>query len=256
MKIHVMSDLHLEFSDFTAPETDADVVVLAGDIGVGVHGLHWAATQKAFLGKQIIYLSGNHEYYGARLERTAIELRATAKELGIHYLDNDTVEIFGVRFIGATLWTDFELFGASHRPLALDIARLRLTDCRQIVYGTTGWIRPEKMIELHRISRRYIENRLDELPEGCQVVVTHHAPSMMSIPERHRKRLLSAAYGSNLDDLASRANLWIHGHVHESQCYELGNCRVVCNPRGYTGDEGGWGETYFKTDYVVEIDGV
>ncbi len=252
MKIHVMSDLHLEFSNFTAPETDADVIVLAGDIGVGVQGLRWAATQKAFIGKHIVYLSGNHEYYGTRLERTAIELRATAKELGIHYLDNDTVDILGARFIGATLWTDFELFGIENRTFALSTARTGLTDCQRIVYGTTGWIRPEKMIELHRISRRYIEDRLNDASVGCRVVVTHHAPSMMSIPERRRKGLLSAAYGSNLDDLASRADLWIHGHVHEICDYNIRNCRIVCNPRGYT-DDGRVEETGFKTDYVIEI---
>jgi Icc-related predicted phosphoesterase len=252
MKIHVMSDLHLEFSHFTAPGTDADVIVLAGDIGIGANGLRWAATQEAFFGKQIIYLSGNHEYYGTRLERTAIELRAVAKELGIHYLDNDAVDIGGVRFVGATLWTDFELFGIVQCPLALDIARSRLTDCSRIVYGTTGWIRPEKMIELHRISRRFIEDRLDDAPPGCRVVITHHAPSMRSIPERRRKSLLSAAYGSNLDDLVGKADLWIHGHVHESYDYDIGNCRVVCNPRGYTDDERVQ-ETGFKTDCVVEI---
>lgn len=252
MKIHVMSDIHLEFSHLIAPRTDADVIVLAGDIGVGVNGLHWAATQEAFLEKPVIYVSGNHEYYGTRLERTAVELRATAKELGIHYLDNDAVDIFGVRFIGATLWSDFELFGVVRRPFALDIARSRLTDCSRIVYGTTGWIRPEKMIELHRISRRYIEDKIDDAPKGRRVVITHHAPSMMSIPERRRKKPLSAAYASQLDDLVSKANIWIHGHVHEHCDYEIGGCRIVCNPRGYT-DDGRVEETGFKIDYIVEI---
>ncbi len=252
MKIQVMSDLHLEFANYTAEKTDADVIVLAGDIGVGVNGLRWAATQEAFLEKPVIYVSGNHEYYGTRLERTAVELRATAKELGIHYLDNDAVDIFGVRFIGATLWPDFELFGVVRRPFALDIARSRLTDCSRIVYGTTGWIRPEKMIELHRISRRYIEDKLEDAPKGRRVVITHHAPSMMSIPERRRKKPLSAAYASQLDQLVRRADLWIHGHVHESCDYEIGDCRVVCNPRGYT-DDGSVEETGFQSDYVIEL---
>jgi predicted phosphodiesterase len=167
MELHVLSDIHLEFAHFNAPQSDADVIVLAGDIGVGVNGLFWAAFQEAFMGKPIVYVSGNHEYYGTRLERTAVELRATAKELGIHYLDNDMTEVLGVTFIGATLWSDFELFGAAHLPVTLDVARTHLTDCGRIVYGTTGWIRPEKMIELHRISRRYLENTLKIRPRAA-----------------------------------------------------------------------------------------
>lgn len=215
-------------------------------------GLRWAAAQEAFLGKNVIYLSGNHEYYGYRLERTAIEMRAMAKDLGIHYLDNDVVEIGGVHFIGATLWTDFELFGVARCHLALNTARFRLTDCSQIVYGTTGWMRPEKMIELHRISRLFIEEKLSVATGGSRVVITHHAPSMKSIPTRRRNELLSAAYASNLDELVSGANLWIHGHVHHSLDYENGGCRVVCNPRGYVDDER-VEQTGFRPDLVVEI---
>jgi predicted phosphodiesterase len=252
MELHVLSDIHLEFAHFNAPQSDADVIVLAGDIGVGVNGLFWAASQEAFMGKPIVYVSGNHEYYGTRLERTAVELRATAKELGIHYLDNDMTEVLGVTFIGATLWSDFELFGAAHLPVTLDVARTHLADCGRIVYGTTGWIRPEKMIELHRISRRYLEKHIENTPKGRRVVVTHHAPSMQSIPEHRRNNPLSAAYASRLDEWVGRADIWIHGHVHQRCDYEMGACRVVCNPRGYT--EGGMDqETGFQPGCVVDM---
>lgn len=86
MKTSILSDLHLEHHHFEAPETDADVVVLAGDISVGVDGLRWAAAQPAFAGKPIIFVPGNHEYYSARLERTAVEMRKYAKQVGIHLL--------------------------------------------------------------------------------------------------------------------------------------------------------------------------
>lgn len=108
------------------------------------------------------------------------------------------------------------------------------------------------MIELHRISRRYIEAQLEDAPKGCRVVVTHHAPSMQSIPAHRRNNPLSAAYASRLDEWVGKADVWIHGHVHERCHYQVGECRVVCNPRGYT--EGGIDqETGFQPNCVVEI---
>lgn len=109
MKLLILSDLHLEFALFQPAETDHDVVILAGDIGVGPETIAEAA--HLFAGKPIIFVPGNHEYYNTVLNECAEIMRNKAKGLGVHFLDNDEVVIDGVRFIGSTLWTDFRLFG-------------------------------------------------------------------------------------------------------------------------------------------------
>ncbi len=255
MKLHILSDLHLEFAPFTAPETDADVIVLAGDIGVGLAGLEWAARQQAFKYRPIIYVSGNHEFYGARLERIAVEMRKYAGELGIHYLDNDTLVLDGVRFLGATLWTDFELFGSSPQQIgdALHAAKNSIADFSQIIYGSTGWLRPEQTVTLHRISRQYITDALATPFDGPTVVVTHHVPSQAAIEPRWHRDIVSACFTSPLDELVIQSNLWIAGHTHGHAQVALGNQigkgRLVVNPRGYPREE-----SRFVPDLVIEVE--
>jgi predicted phosphodiesterase len=210
-----------------------DVVVLAGDIHVGLKGLGWAARTFA---KPVLYVPGNHEFYGQRLERMAVEMRAYSKELGIHYLDNDALELGGVRFIGSTLWTDFELFGSSMSEIgkALHEAKNRIADFNgTIIYGTTGWFRPEQSVTLHRVCRQFIADELAKPFDGKTCVITHHVPGMRSVSPRFANQVLSAAFASNLDDLVAQTDTWIHGHTHDAFDYVAGICHVVCNPRGY-----------------------
>lgn len=216
------------------PDPDEyDVVILAGDIHVGLKGLSWAA--KTF-SKPVLYLPGNHEYYGNRLERMAVGMRAYAKELGIHYLDNDVLELGGVRFIGSTLWTDFELFGSDMPTIgkALHSAKNSISDFNgTVMYGTTGWFRPEQSVTLHRVARQFIVDQLAKPFAGKTCVITHHLPSIRSVSPRYASEVLSAAFASNADDLVKQANVWVHGHTHDSFDYQIAGCRVVCNPRGY-----------------------
>ena len=68
------------------------------------------------------------------------------------------------------------------------------------------------------------------------VVVTHHAPSALSVPERFRGETLNGAYYSNLEDIMldnHQIVYWTHGHTHDSFEYEVGSTTVVCNPFGY-----------------------
>ncbi len=109
MKIRVLSDLHLEFAVWTPPAADADVIVLAGDIHVGVRGLEWAREQ--FPSLPIIYVTGNHEFYGGQMQQVSAALRATAERLEIKLLDAGELVLDDTRFLGATLWTDFALYG-------------------------------------------------------------------------------------------------------------------------------------------------
>jgi Icc-related predicted phosphoesterase len=118
MKLHILSDLHTEFADFDLPETDADVVVLAGDVGVGTGGLEWLLKQR--LDKPVIYVPGNHEFYGHDIALME-QLRSSAPP-DVHVLDNQSVVIEDVRFLGSILWTDFQLFGEIDKWFAIQRA--------------------------------------------------------------------------------------------------------------------------------------
>ena len=109
MKLHVLSDIHIEFESFDAPATDADAVVLAGDIDIGRNGLDWALRQ--FPDKPVIYVLGNHEYYGKAIPRFTEKLREFAAGTNVHILEQEALSLDGATFLGCTFWTDFELFG-------------------------------------------------------------------------------------------------------------------------------------------------
>lgn len=236
MKVRVLSDLHTEFAPFADTPTEADVVVLAGDIGTGTAGLHWAA--QAFGATPVVYVAGNHEYYGHEFATLRERLRKTARELGIHFLENSSVVLDGVRFLGATLWTDFQVFGPAEEWFAMHAAREGMSDCRVIRDGDTSF-GPTRMAALHEASRGWLERELRSGFSGPTVVVTHHLPSLRSVAPRFARSLLTAAFASRRDDLVAQADLWVHGHTHDACDYRLGRCRVVCNPRGYPGERPG-----------------
>ncbi|HUF20668.1 MAG TPA: metallophosphoesterase, partial [Burkholderiales bacterium] len=163
MQIQIFSDLHLEFSDkhppFQPPHTGADVVVLAGDIDNGTRGIDWA--EKSFPGAAVLYVPGNHEYYGADLNATEVALTARAADsANVRLLDNDQMVIDGVRFLGSTLWTDFELFGRQNRQPAIEESLRHVLDFRAIRWGTIDLFTPEQSIELHRESIAFLQENL------------------------------------------------------------------------------------------------
>ncbi|MEN8802027.1 MAG: metallophosphoesterase [Thiogranum sp.] len=230
MKLYILNDLHIEFEGFEPPDTDADVVVLAGDIGVGGGGLRWA--EDRFPDSPVIYVPGNHEFYHHDI--TLIDaLRERAPD-HIHVLNDDQVIVDGVRFLGSILWTDFALFGEADKFFAMQQARQWMTDF-SIIRINGRRFTPDDAIRLHTASRDWLAGMLAEPFEGRTVVVTHHAPSSRSVHPRYAGDLLTPAFASNLEGLmdGDRAALWVHGHMHESYDYEIHGVRVVCNPRGY-----------------------
>jgi Icc-related predicted phosphoesterase len=247
MKLHILNDLHIEFADFTIPATDSDVIILAGDIGVGLSGLDWLKTQR--LNKPVIYVPGNHEYYQHDLK--LIDTLRDHAPPNVHVLNDNSVEINGVRFLGSTLWTDFALFGETGKIAAIQTARENMTDF-SIIANAGKLFTPEDSMTLHRNSRDWLTNRLAEKFRGKTVVVTHHAPSSRSVDPRYAKNLLTAAFASNLEDMldGSRVTLWVHGHLHGAFDYEISGTRVLCNPRGYVPFEI---TKEFVPDLVVEI---
>jgi predicted phosphodiesterase len=254
MKILAVNDLHLEISLWMpTPSTvaAADLIVLAGDIGRRTEGLVWA--RMAFTGKRVVYVAGNHEFYGAEYHETRRELRQVARELEIDLLENDEVVIDGVRILGCTLWTDFRLFG--NEACAMNHARRRMNDFLRIRFegSPSVSLRPEDTVALHRQSRAWLEGRLAEPFTGKTVVVTHHAPSLGSIAGQWKDDLLTAAFASHMDPLVARVDLWLHGHTHAFADHRIGGCRVVCNPRGYARDGRALEATGWDPELVVEV---
>jgi predicted phosphodiesterase len=246
MRVRVLSDLHLEFGAIDLPEVPADVVVLAGDIHTGTQGLEWARV--TFPRLPIVYVAGNHEYYGHAIPALQTTLRAHAAALDITLLENTSVELAGVTFLGCTLWTDFALFGDAR--LAGQHAALVMNDYRRIrISPIYRRLQPADTIRWHRRSFQWLSQALAQ-NRGPVVVVTHHVPSTRSIAPQYVDDLLTAAFASSCDTLvaASQAALWIHGHTHTAFDYMLGKTRVCCNPRGYPGESSG-----FNPALVVEL---
>lgn len=247
MKLHILSDLHIEFGAFDPPDTGADIIVLAGDIGVGLEGLRWAEAH--FSDTPVIYVPGNHELYHHDI--TLIdELKARAKG-PIRVLDNDEIEIDGVRFLGCVLWTDFSLFGEADKWFSMQQAHQGMNDFA-IIQNDGRRFTPEDAVQLHAASRNWLAKKLAEPFSGKTVVVTHHCPSSRSVPLRFARDLLTPAFASNLEGLmdGEQVALWIHGHIHDPFDYEVNGTQVVCNPRGYMSHALAVG---FRPDWVVEI---
>jgi len=253
VKLLVLSDLHVEFAPF-APDPAiveaADVVVLAGDISNGVKGIAWA--RQTFADKPIVYVAGNHEFYRQHWVRLLEPLRAQARVHGVHFLENETVTIEGIRFLGATLWTDFLLFGEDKKLAAMHEAARTMNDFNLInakalptrlnIVGPRGspWkLSPAHTLHRHQESLAWLQVQLPLGQADKTVVVSHHFPSRRSVVPLLADDLGSAIYGSNLpDEVLLGAALWIHGHTHSSFDYRIGEeagrtGRVVCNPRGY-----------------------
>ncbi|HEX7074359.1 MAG TPA: metallophosphoesterase [Hyphomicrobiaceae bacterium] len=247
MKLHILSDLHTEFADFVPPETDAEAVILAGDIGVGVEGMRWAA--RHFPVRPVIYVPGNHEFYGHDIDLTA-ELDAAAPD-NITLLSDDVLVLDGVRFLGSTLWTDFKLHGEGEAWFARERARQSMNDFFRIRQGGHTF-RPEDSVVLHEASRAWLERQLEQAFDGPTVVITHHLPALKSVAPRYANDALNPAFASRLEGLIDEYQpaLWIHGHTHDACDYELFRTRVVCNPRGYPGE---YGHAGFKPDLTVTV---
>ncbi|CDF86676.1 hypothetical protein PKB_5364 [Pseudomonas knackmussii B13] len=247
MRIRVLSDLHHEHFDGRRelPEVEADLVVLAGDIHEHLQGLHWA--REAFPDTPVVYVSGNHEFYDSDLPDLTQAMRNLARALDIHFLENDAVVIEGVRFLGATLWTDFRLYGEDNRDLTLQRALQLMPDFSCIDWFTQPYT-PALSQQLFQASRDWLAAQLAEPFAGPTVVVSHHAPSARSIPPQYVGDSLSPAFASDLEALVEQCDLWIHGHVHDALDYRIGCGRVVCNPGGYPRERGG-----FDPYCVVEV---
>jgi predicted phosphodiesterase len=235
MRIRVHSDLHLEFQDWSPPGTEADVVVLAGDIHVGIKGIEWA--RRNFPTIPVVYVAGNHEFYGKHMDDLTQELTTEGDRLGVSVLLGRSTVINGVRFLGATLWTDFALYGTDPSSIdrAMSDARYGMRDFHVIRCEDDRKFQPMDARVIHLAQVRWLRAELSQEFAGPTVVVTHHLPHRRSIHPKYEGSPLNPGFASDLSDLmGSGVSLWIHGHTHESFNYVVSGTRVVCNPRGYS----------------------
>ena len=237
MRLQIASDLHLEHITWRFPDhrgvepAEADILILAGDIAQGSQALDLFAEWPC----PVVYVPGNHEYYRASLAGVDAEFRQRAAAFpNVTVLAPGTCVIGGVRFIGCTLWTDYELFGTGNREKAMAACAANLPDHTLIKVAEDVPFTPAVARELHQGQRQWLQARLAEPHAGKTVVVTHHAPSPHSLHPRFAEDLVSAAFISDLGDLLGTANLHVHGHTHNSFDYRVGGTRVVANPMGYS----------------------
>jgi Icc-related predicted phosphoesterase len=263
MNIQVASDLHLEFlqSRFPGyrilePAAGADVLVIAGDIHCGTKAVEAFADWPV----PVVYVHGNHEAYNAEYADLINDMRVATAGSNVHYLEQDEFLLNGARFLGCCMWTDY-LLDPDNQQAAMAEAEVKLNDHR-LIRTAQGDFTAEDALHIHRQSRVWLEKKLDEHFDGPTVVVTHHAPHPGSIHPRYAGVLVNAAFVSDLTPLVERADLWIHGHVHDSFDYAVGRTRVVANPRGYplnrlvakTPEQLEWENGLFNMQLVVTLD--
>lgn len=258
MKLLVWSDLHLDHHPAAraaelgayAARSDADLLLVAGDVADGPHALD-ALAPLLPAGLPVLYVPGNHEFYapapGWTHARIRAHLRARAAALGVTLLDDSAVRIGGVRFLGATLWTDFALFGEPAPAQAA--ATACMPDYRCIRVGRRR-LHASDTVRWHRRSRAWLAGRLARAQPGPTVVLTHHAPHPASLEPRYADDPVSAAFASDLGACldGARVVLWIHGHSHCACDYTVGGTRVVANPHGYPRERPG-----FAGDFTVTV---
>ncbi len=281
MKIKLVSDLHLEFSDINIKNDEGcDVLILSGDIMIA-HDLYehpetsygmYSNVNLADLGRRqacalrfrdflkrvsfqfphVIYVAGNHEFYHFRWNQTLTVLaEECAKFPNVYFLERGYKKIDDVNFIGGTLWTDMN----KGDPLTLHAVRDMMNDFRLIRKETEGYtsLRPYDTTVRHQQTKDYIRTIVAEKHDQKFVVVGHHAPSRLSIHENYKNdHLMNGAYSSDLSDFIidhPQIKLWTHGHTHHPFDYTIGETRIVCNPRGYEGyEESGW-----NPNIVIEV---
>jgi len=245
MKIKVVSDLHLESCEYGHGVPDlgsGEVLILGGDILCARHFKKDGNLKKVyndFLKKcadnfdEVLYINGNHEFYGYNVEGT-FDVLAEHLPKEIHYLENDFVKIKDWVFLCCTLWTDFR----NENALEMMEASQCMNDYKTIRIGSNyRKLNPDDTLGFHKKSKQFLIEKLKQFKNDKVWVLTHHAPSYQSVHPKYRSAgIANGAYVNNFDDLIfdnPNIKYFSHGHVHESMDYMIGGCRVICNPRGY-----------------------
>jgi hypothetical protein len=233
MRIRILSDLHREFGPTFIPQVEVDLIILAGDIATKLNGLPWIKDFCASTPTAVV--CGNHEFYGDKLPRIRERLFEATRDTNIHVLEDDYFTVDGWHVYGCTLWTDLALQGDWRNGES--VAGECMNDYKRVRNSARGYrhlsAQDTRMLHLQSVMR--MNSFFEEHDPARTIVVTHHAPSALSLSPDHRDKSLSCAYASNLDEfiLSHQPPLWVHGHIHHSNDYFIGSTRVISNPQGY-----------------------
>ena len=242
MKIQIYSDLHLEFARFEPAPSDADVVILAGDIDIKSRGVKWA---NEVFGCPVIYVCGNHEFYGGHIDYTLRKMKDAAAT-HVHVLENEVLILNQTRFLVTTAWTDYSSTGDV--SAAKRIAWEWMNDFTVIRTDESyRRLRPDDLIARSKAAYAWLTQELDKPFDGKTVVVTHHAPVLDYVGDELPAHLI-AAYANDWKELVDKADLWVYGHTHVSADFLKNGCRVISNPRGYPSQHTG-----FDPDFLIKI---
>lgn len=232
MKIQIISDLHQEFGLTELSFDNADVVVIAGDVNLGIKGLHWI--QSRIKDKSVIYVLGNHEYYKNSYPKILNKLKTLTENTNVHVLEDSFIDIDDVRFHGCTLWTDFSIFGD---PMEYGIICQSVMNDYKMIKRDPSYskMRTIDTYKIHQVSRKWLDSSLEMSGKTKNIVVTHHAPSLQSVLEKYKNDPVTAAYASDMEGfiLKNQPDFWIHGHIHTPTRYHIGKTEIICNPHGY-----------------------
>jgi len=278
-QINFVSDLHLDISKDPVILPGGQVLVISGD-SCEVNALKKIADFDAlkqdghiitnkerimqfFINEcsnkyeHVLMIAGNHEHYNFSFDKTIRHMRESLPD-NFHVLDNDTFEIDNTLFIGATLWTDMN----KNDPLTKQVVGNGMNDfslIKRVVNDVyRGQFTVEQSISEHTRSLKYFKLVLDNPSNAGKnvVIISHHAPSSLSIDERYVGDFhMNGGFYSQLDEFIldhPQIKLWIHGHTHSKFDYMIGDTRVVCNPRGY--QSGHWAEeTGWDPNWTIEV---
>jgi len=222
--VQYFSDLHLEFGPLIYPETDADLIIAAGDIGIYEQGVEWLSK----INKPVLYVAGNHEFYNHEYNDTMATLRDICSGTSISFMDKRVIVVGKVRFLGCTLWIDAEkAVSEGKKSGSNDFKKIRYKN--DLLSQTIVHVLNKQDVD-------WLSKELAKPFDGKTVVITHHAPTFWSwggspmSPGRY-------SYCNDMRPLMYKHKIdaWFHGHTHQIRDYHCGETRVLCNPRGYWG---------------------
>lgn len=268
MQFRLISDVHNEFYNSDCMTTalqpmqgdENRVLVIAGDFHTLKNGRRAAHVIRALSErfKAVVYVPGNHEYYNYRIDREAAKNKFATemnpdKLENVHFLVRDSVVIDGIRFVGATLWTDLD----KGHPVVEYMIAMKMNDFRLITYYDEALknyskFKPRHWIKEHLMDLAYIKSTVESSIEPC-VVVTHHAPTAESLDPQFESDIYgNFGYHSDLSNFIldhPQIRYWCHGHIHKGSDYIVGDTIVACNPYGYCDEEVDFLDKFFYSVY-------
>lgn len=250
IKIQLLSDLHLELMrpaySWSIPNLESDIVVLAGDIGCGLAACDWILEQSEILGKDIVWVFGNHETYHHDF-RLIDDAKNYTKDTRVFLLEKDILEYKGYRLLGATLWTDYLLYGPNCQKVSMQAANDCLNDHRLI---NLGKFKASDALIKHEDTMQWLRENLTGTKD---IVVTHHMPTAYAVNPKYRDHITSTAFASDLDGfiLERQPLAWMFGHGHSAVDLMIGKTKCISNPKGYVHED-----VDFNSNLVIELDNI